>query len=234
MNDDFYINAPVTISDFVDVKSLRVKPSFKDTRIDKRESPEVRKMAYTAANINNQNLLKKLGILKKRRAHYLAHVGYIQDKSVWEKIMKIPEVAEHQKETSKRRFRNNKDLWFPGLATLYDHAQDGSSESSLKPCYIETKDAETLKKRIHKCIVNEKTRGKYQMLCINDVLDNDQQESYKLIQSTLKKTWPTRSISEKNDYHPDSSPERADPDVRCVWRYARYMGCESMTKAFVE
>ena len=216
MNDDFYINAPVTISDFVDIKSLRTKPSFDKSIIDDTESTEQRKMAYTAANINNQNLLKELGIIKRKREHYLAHVGYIQDKFVWEAIMKIPEVAKRQKETSKRRFRNNLDLWFPGLTTLYDHEQEGSHESSLEPCYIETKDEHDLHDLIQECIVSKENRGKFQMLCINDVLDSDQQQSYKLIQDTLQKAWPQRSISENDNYHPDGSPERADPDVRCV------------------
>ena len=208
MNDDFYINAPLTMSDFVDIKSLRVKPSFEHTIINKTESTEQRKMAYTAANINNQHLLHELGVTTSK-LNYLSHVGYIQDKSVWEKIMKIPQVAEHQKETSKRRFRNNQDLWFPGLATLYDHAQDGSRESSLKACYIDTSHPKDMRHSIHKCIVNEKTRGKYQLLCINDVVDTDQQHLFGHIQETLLEAWPVQSIAEIEDYVP------ANSDVRC-------------------
>ena len=210
MNDDFYINAPVTISDFVDIKSLRVKPKFKRTRIGAKESAAVRKMAYTAANINNQKLLKKLGYVGRKREHYLAHVGYIQDKFVWEAIMKIPEVAKRQKETSKRRFRNNKDLWFPGLTTLYDHEQEGSHESSLKACYIDTSHRRDMRNSIKKCILDGRTRGEFQMLCINDVRDSDQQQSYKLIEETVLEAWPQRSIAEKYNY------KSTNPDVRCI------------------
>ena len=199
MNDDFYINVHLSLSDFVDVESLRVKPSFQRKIINQGESKKERKMAYIAANINNQNLLRELGVTTSK-LNYLSHVGYIQDKSVWEKIMKIPEVAEHQKETSKRRFRNNKDLWFPGLVTLYDHAQDGSSESSLKACYIETSHPNDLRHSIKKCIVNEKTRAKYQLLCINDVVDTDEQHLFKHIQETLLETWPLQSVAEVEGY----------------------------------
>lgn len=218
MNDDFYINAPVKISDFVEIDSLAVKPSFKETIIGKKESPKVRKMAYTAANINNKKVLVDLGVIKSdEEVHYLSHVGYIQDKNVWEDVMQINEVDAYQKATSKRRFRNKKDLWFPGFVTLFNHAKHTSPTSSLVPCYIESKRAKKLKKLIKKCIDDE--RGKtaedrqYQLLCINDVVDTDEQKLYSLIQHALQKEWPDPSVAEKNSYHPDRRPENPDPDA---------------------
>lgn len=212
MNDDFYINAPVKVSDFIDIRTLKMKPSFKANIIDGAESKMVRKMAYTAANINNKNILEKLDLVDPSVEHYLTHVGYIQDRAAFAKIMHNQEVAEQQQATSKRRFRNSKDLWFIGLTTLFDYKK-GAPKSTLHTCYIENKQLKSLQKEIAKCIQGPRAR-EYSLLCINDVLDTDKQNMYKLVQDTLLKTWPKRSLAEKDEYLPDRKPDLPDPEDR--------------------
>lgn len=218
MNDDFYINAPVKISDFVDIESLKTKPKFKDSiLIGKSESKAVRQMAYTAANINNKHLLERLDLIDKRfkgKEHYLAHVAYVQDKFAWNKIMENSEVAAQQVATSRRRFRNKQDFWFPGLVTLYDH-RHRDPKSAVRACYIETKTEALLKKEINKCVRGPLAKN-FKLLCINDVVDTGQEKLYQIIQKALMQMLPDPSVAEKKNFSPNKNERDEQPDPEDV------------------
>jgi hypothetical protein len=174
-------------------------------------------MAYTAANINNKHLLERLDLIDERfkgKEHYLAHVAYVQDKFAWNKIMENSEVAAQQVATSRRRFRNKQDFWFPGLLTLYDH-RHGDPTSAVRACYIETKTEELLKTEIEKCVRGPLAKN-FKLLCINDVVDTGQEKLYQIIQKALMQMLPDPSVAEKKNFLPNKNERDEQPDPEDV------------------